>query len=208
MSRITSYPFTVNHHPSALLVNAGDYDTYKTALYNVCASRWLLQNDPKWVGTKPQPLNQEAYFVFGLDHALGFWFDLFYSDQDEPVFESYTVFPLGHNCSKRQMLDLFVHVLRETEAGMTPDQVETLTNEGNYVEHIENTIIDPRAIRLILRDLDPERYTMFAQNDDYGNEAAYIIDTHSDIQGEIEQAVTRLRQEEEQIDNARQGAHD
>lgn len=201
MSHLISEQFTINYNPTTL--KPLDLDDYKTVVINNCALRY---------NATVQPQSYRCHLSYGLDHAMGFWFDMYCDDApgwyEEPIASSQTMFPLGHNASKRQMLEALCLVLREVDAGYTVAQRRKIEDTGDWVDGMQDTIIDPRAVKLILKDLDPERYHMYEQSGDYRNEAMYFQDTFKDLQDEIASMVIRQRRVAAEIQDARKGVHD
>jgi hypothetical protein len=204
MSRIISDTFTVRYHPCNCLITDMTPQKYEDLVYDCVAARYIRSN-----GSSPvQEVSRSAYLAYGLDHAMGFWFDLYYDDCDEPIVQSSSIMGLGRNASKRQMLHALCLLMRDTDAHFTPRQLEIVKGVGEYVDQIEYTIIDPRAVKLILMDLDPERYTMYEQAGDYENEGKFFEDTFTDMQNAIASHVTRQNMVTNMINDARQGAQD
>ena len=204
MSRIISNNFTVRYQPCNCLVSDMTPQSYEDLVLNCVAARYIRSN-----GSSPvQEINKTAYLAYGCDHAFGFWFDLFFDDCDEPIVESTSIMGLGRNASKRQMLHALCLLMRDNDALFPVKQLDHIVRLGEYVPQLEYTLIDPRAVKLILMDLDPERYHMYEQSSDYENEGKYFEDTFTDIQNGIAERVTLQKAEANAITTARQGAHD
>ena len=215
MSRIVETGYTISRYPSSILLEKDDfnYNKYRdTAIQSTIAGG----NAPA-VNEYGTPIKMPVKIAYGLDHALGFWWDLILCgdtnplcDQmlddrdDEVIISSQWFWPVGHLVTKSQFLDSFYLMLSDTMLRMTDSTIEEYKEFGGWIEGYQYTMIDPRALYLILSDLDPERRHMVSTGQDGELRMAGILDMVHTYDAQFDVAVREARN----INEARAGTFD
>lgn len=208
MSRIVETGYTISRYPSSILLTPGDMSYnkyYDTAIQSIVAGGNVPATDGD--GT---PISIDVKIAYGLDHALGFWWDLilcgdkYDGSDDEVVLSSQWLYPLGYNVSKTQFLDSFYLMYCDTMLKMKDTAMECAKELGGWIEGHQYTMIDPRALYFILNDLDPERRDMVSTGPDGELRMAGILDMVHTYDADWYQAVNQARD----ISEARAGTFD
>ncbi len=215
MSRIVETGYTISRYPSSILLTPGDMSYnkyYDTAIQSIVAGGDIPATDGD--GT---PIELEVKIAYGLDHALGFWWDLILCGDthplcdrmlddrdDEVLISSQSLYPIGHRVTKTQFLDSFYLMYCDTMLKMPDSTIGDAKRLGGWINGHQYTMIDPRALYLILSDFDPERRDMVSTGPDGELRMAGILDMVHTYDADWYQAVNQARA----ISEARVGTFD
>lgn len=208
MSRIVETGYTISRYPSSILLGKDDfsYNKYRDTVIKSAVAGGNVPCHDEYGATVYIP----AKIAYGLDHALGFWWDLILcgekhdNSDDEVIISSQWFWPVGHLVTKSQFLDSFYLMLADTMLRMTDSHIEDAKHYGAWIEGYQYTMIDPRSLYLILGDRDPERRHMVSTGEDGVLRMAGILDMVHTYDAQFDAAVREARN----IHEARAGTFD
>ena len=208
MSRIVETGYTISRYPSSILIERGTMSHTKyhdTAIQSIIQGGGHAAHDAD--GT---PIHIDVKIAYGLDHALGFWWDLIMCGEkhddsdDEVILSSQWLYPIGYRVTKTEFLSTFYLMYNDTMLKMRDTAMQCAKELGGWIEGHQYTMIDPRALYLILGDLDPERRHMVSTGQDGELRMAGILDMVHTYDAQFHEDVNHARS----IQEARVGTHD